>query len=355
MSAAGVGMSALGVEGKPASAAEPSEPLLRVDNLFVHFTTGAGVVQAVSNVSFELFRGETLAVVGESGCGKSSLIRAIMGIEAILDGDVYFDGRPMPRDGAARRALSRDIQMIFQDPEASLNPRMTVGRAITEPLKLHQKLTARERRLALDELLMQVGLDPTLADRYPHELSGGQRQRVNIARALAVRPRVLILDEAVSALDVSIQAQILNLLQELQREFGLSYLFITHDLGVVRHLADRVSVMYLGEIVEEAPTEVLFTNPRHPYSQALLSAVPRLDPRAPRIKLKLKGDLPSALRPPTGCRFHTRCPEAFDRCPREAPAEVTLGAQHVRCFLVAPPEPGNEPRFEAAEPGNGRA
>jgi oligopeptide/dipeptide ABC transporter ATP-binding protein len=326
------------VEAAMSAARSSAEPLLRVDNLFVHFTTSAGVVQAVSGVSLELFRGETLAVVGESGCGKSSLIRAIMGIESILRGDVYFDGRPMPRDGAARRALSREVQMIFQDPEASLNPRMTVGAAVSEPLKLHRELTARERKLALDELLTQVGLDPVLADRYPHELSGGQRQRVNIARALAVRPRVLILDEAVSALDVSIQAQILNLLQELQREFGLAYLFITHDLGVVRHLADRVSVMYLGEIVEEAPTEVLFTNPRHPYSQALLGAVPKLDPDAPRTKLRLKGDLPSALRPPTGCRFHTRCPEAFERCPREVPSEVVLGAQHVRCFLVSPEE-----------------
>jgi peptide/nickel transport system ATP-binding protein len=319
----------------PAASAGDAQPLLRVDGLSVHFHTGAGVVQAVSNVSLKLFRGETLAIVGESGCGKSSLIRAIMGIESIKSGEVHFDGRPMPRDGAARRALSSEVQMIFQDPEASLNPRMTVGGAVSEPLKLHRKLTARERRLALDELLMQVGLAPELADRYPHELSGGQRQRVNIARALAVKPRVLILDEAVSALDVSIQAQILNLLSDLQREFGLAYLFVTHDLGVVRHLADRVSVMYLGEIVEEAPTEVLFTSPRHPYSQALLGAVPRLDPDAPRTRLRLKGDLPSALRPPSGCRFHTRCPEAFERCPREVPSEVVIGAQHVRCFLVS--------------------
>jgi oligopeptide/dipeptide ABC transporter ATP-binding protein len=311
------------------------DPLLRVEHLSVHFTTAAGIVQAVSNVSFSLYRGETLAVVGESGCGKSSLIRAIMGIEAIESGEVHFDGRPMPRDGAARRALSRDVQMIFQDPEASLNPRMTVGGAVGEPLKLHQRLSSAERKQALDRLLLQVGLDPALADRYPHELSGGQRQRVNIARALAVKPRVLILDEAVSALDVSIQAQILNLLSDLQREFGLAYLFITHDLGVVRHLADRVSVMYLGEIVEEAPTELLFTTPRHPYSQALLSAVPKLDPGAPRTKLRLKGDLPSALRPPSGCRFHTRCPEAFERCAREVPGEVTLGEQRVRCFLVS--------------------
>lgn len=311
-------------------------PLLRVDQLRVHFATTAGVVQAVSDVSLELFRGETLAVVGESGCGKSSLIRAIMGIEAIESGQVHFDGRPMPSAGAERRALSREIQMIFQDPEASLNPRMTIGSAVSEPLKLHQQLTTSERKLALEELLLQVGLDPGLVDRYPHELSGGQRQRVNIARALAVKPRVLILDEAVSALDVSIQAQILNLLVELQKQFGLAYLFITHDLGVVRHLADRVCVMYLGEIVEHAPTEALFTNPRHPYSQALLSAVPKLDPSAPRTRLRLKGDLPSALRPPSGCRFHTRCPEAFERCPREAPREVVLGEQHVRCFLAEP-------------------
>jgi oligopeptide transport system ATP-binding protein len=319
---------------------EAAPPLLEIEHLHVHFTTGAGVVRAVSDVSLQLFRGETLAVVGESGCGKSSLIRAVMGIEAIESGQVHFDGRPMPQGGAERRALSRQIQMIFQDPEASLNPRMTVGGAVSEPLKLHQQLSTPERKLALDELLLQVGLDPRLADRYPHELSGGQRQRVNIARALAVRPRVLILDEAVSALDVSIQAQILNLLAELQQRFGLAYLFITHDLGVVRHLADRVCVMYLGEIVEHAPTEVLFTNPRHPYSQALLNAVPKLDPSAPRTRLRLKGDLPSALRPPSGCRFHTRCPEAFERCPREAPREVVLGEQHVRCFLVEPGAPG---------------
>jgi peptide/nickel transport system ATP-binding protein len=317
---------------EPRRDAEP--PLLSVEHVHVHFATGAGVVQAVSDVSLQLFRGETLAVVGESGCGKSSLIRAVMGIEDIHSGQVHFDGRPMPRDGAERRALSREIQMIFQDPEASLNPRMTVGSAVSEPLKLHQQLPAAERKRALDELLLQVGLDPRLGDRYPHELSGGQKQRVNIARALAVKPRVLILDEAVSALDVSIQAQILNLLADLQQRFGLAYLFITHDLGVVRHLADRVCVMYLGEIVEHAPTELLFTNPRHPYSQALLSAVPRLDPGAPRTRLRLKGDLPSALRPPSGCRFHTRCPEAFDRCPREVPRETVLGEAHVRCFLV---------------------
>jgi oligopeptide transport system ATP-binding protein len=318
-------------------------PLLEVSDLFVHFATTAGIVQAVSGVNLALFPGQTLAVVGESGCGKSTLVRAIMGIEPILRGEVRFAGRRVPAGGAERRELCRSMQMIFQDPEASLNPRMTIGDAIAEPLKLHPQVSPGSPDELLEQLLREVGLDPTLRGRYPHELSGGQRQRVNIARALAVRPRLLILDEAVSALDVSIQAQILNLLEQLQAELGLAYLFITHDLGVVRHLADRVCVMYLGEVVEEADTETLFERPRHPYTQALLGAVPKLDPEAPREKLRLKGDLPSPLRPPSGCRFHTRCPEAFEPCPKQAPQAVHLGTQSVRCFLVSEPCGGSAP------------
>jgi oligopeptide/dipeptide ABC transporter ATP-binding protein len=224
--------------------------------------------------------------------------------------------------------------MIFQDPEASLNPRLTIGNAIAEPIQIHRALDRERRRQAVSEIMTQVGIDPALTDRYPHELSGGQRQRVSIARALAVEPRMLILDEAVSALDVSIQAQILNLLAELQQRLELAYLFITHDLGVVRHLSHRVVVMYLGEIVEEAPTEALFTTPRHPYTQALLASVPRVSPDAARVRAPLLGDVPSPLNPPSGCRFHTRCPRAAERCSTTVQPLLDLGSRCARCYLV---------------------
>jgi oligopeptide/dipeptide ABC transporter ATP-binding protein len=285
--------------------------------------------------------------VGESGCGKSTLARTIMGIEHAQRGQLRYAGRPIPEGGRARRELARELQLIFQDPDASLNPRSTIGSAVAEPLVIHRPALSRdERRRTVDGLLRQVGIDPTLFERYPHELSGGQRQRVCIARALSLEPRLLILDEAVSALDVSIRAQILNLLVELQRSLGLTYLFITHDLGVVRYLAHRVAVMYLGQIVEEADTEALFERPQHPYTRALLGAVLRVDADAARPAPGLTGDVPSPLRPPPGCRFHTRCPLAFERCSAEAPPHYELGARRVRCFLVDParPEPEIIPR-----------
>jgi oligopeptide/dipeptide ABC transporter ATP-binding protein len=319
-------------------------PILEVDELHVRFDTPAGTVRAVDGVTLSLFAGETLAVVGESGCGKSTLARAIVGIEQPQRGHVRFAGREMPRERRERRALAQHLQLIFQDPDASLNPRSTIGRAVAEPLLIHRpRLSRGERREAALTVLRQVGLDPALFDRYPHELSGGQRQRVSIARALAVEPRVLILDEAVSALDVSVRAQISNLLVDLQESLGLAYLFITHDLGLVRHLAHRVAVMYLGQVVEEAETEVVFEEPAHPYTRALLGAVLRVAADAPRPAIGLRGEVPSALRPPTGCRFHSRCPQAFGRCSAEPPPHYALPERRVRCFLfegAAIPEAG---------------
>ena len=319
-------------------------PILEVEDLYVRFSTPAGVVRAVEGVSVALAAGETLAIVGESGCGKSTLARTIVGIETRHQGRLRFDGREIPAAGRERRALSRELQLIFQDPDASLNPRLTIGQAVAEPLAIHQPELARgARREAVLSLLGRVGLDPTLVDRYPHELSGGQRQRVSIARALSLKPRVLILDEAVSALDVSIRAQILNLLVALQQDFGLAYLFITHDLGVVRYVAHRVAVMYLGQIVEEAETNALFDEPRHPYTKALLGAVLRVDADAPRPSPGLVGDLlPSPLQPPGGCRFYSRCGEAVPHCATHAPALVELGTRRARCFLV-------DPAFDARE------
>jgi oligopeptide transport system ATP-binding protein len=311
-----------------------SGALLEVEDLAVHFASSAGVVRAVDGVSLSVSRGETLAIVGESGSGKSTLARAILGLEPPRAGRIRFAGTEPNTTPASRRELWRQLQMIFQDPEASLNPRMTIGNAVAEPLEIRHKLRGAERMEAARQQLRQVGLDPSLYDRYPHELSGGQRQRVSIARALAVQPQALVLDEAVSALDVSIRAQILNLLVQLQSELGLAYVFITHDLGVVRYLAHRVAVMYLGQVVELAETHALFTDPQHPYTRALLAAVPELDPGAPRATSRLRGELPSPLSPPLGCRFHTRCPEAFDRCRDEAPALLQLERRSSRCFLA---------------------
>jgi peptide/nickel transport system ATP-binding protein len=325
-------------EGETTSASGPRQHgILEVDDLEVRFDTTGGILRAVDGVSLSLAPGETLAVVGESGCGKSTLARAIMGLERPAHGSIRFDGQAIPRGGGARRALARQLQLIFQDPDASLNPRASVGQAVGEPLEIHQpQLSRRERRQAVEGLLERVGIDPALFDRYPHELSGGQRQRVCIARALSVRPRVLLLDEAVSALDVSIRAQILNLLLELQRTEGLAYLFITHDLGVVRYVAHRVAVMYLGQVVESADTEALFESPAHPYTRALLDAVLHVDADAPPPRARLLGDVPSPLHPPSGCRFHSRCPRAFDRCPVEPPPQFELGTRRVRCFLYDP-------------------
>jgi oligopeptide/dipeptide ABC transporter ATP-binding protein len=311
-----------------------STALLEVEDLSVHFASTAGVVRAVDGVSLSLSKGETLAIVGESGSGKSTLARAILGLETPRAGRIRFAGQQVLGTGAARRELWRQLQMIFQDPDASLNPRMTIGNAIAEPIEIRRRLRGAERVEAARQQLHQVGIDPSLYDRYPHELSGGQRQRVSIARALAVQPQALVLDEAVSALDVSIRAQILNLLVQLQNDLGISYVFITHDLGVVRYLAHRVAVMYLGQVVELAETKALFAGPQHPYTRALLAAVPDLDPNAPRATSSLQGELPSPLSPPLGCRFHTRCPNVFQRCRDEAPALLQLERRSSRCFLA---------------------
>ncbi|HEX6766574.1 MAG TPA: oligopeptide/dipeptide ABC transporter ATP-binding protein [Polyangiaceae bacterium] len=309
--------------------------LLDVKDLDVRFASPAGTVRAVDGVSLELFEGETLALVGESGCGKSTLARAIVGLEAPASGSIAFRGTVLePLPAKSRRALARKLQMVFQDPDASLSPRRTIRDTVGEPFDLHERFDRAERERRVQALLGEVGLDAALAGRYPHELSGGQKQRVCIARALAVGPELLVCDEAVSSLDVSVQAQILNLLLDLKASARLSYLFITHDLGVVRHIADRVAVMYLGEIVEVAPKRELFDAPRHPYTRALLASVPTLEPSGAKPAARIQGDVPSPVHPPSGCRFHTRCPEAFERCPREVPRLYTVGRGVSKCFLV---------------------
>lgn len=311
-------------------------PLIELRDLYLHYPSKPAPVRAVDGVTLDIAPGETLALVGESGSGKSTLARVLVGLEAPTAGSVHFLGEPLPAfPSAARRARSRDLQMVFQDPDASLNPRRTVGSAVGEPLDIHERLGRAERERRIQTLLAQVGLDAALQSRYPHELSGGQRQRVCIARALAVHPKLLVCDEAVSALDVSVQAQILNLLADLKRELGLSYLFITHDLRVVRHIADRVAVMYLGQIVELGPTAQVFTEPAHPYTRVLLDAVPVIHADAPPLAASIQGDVPSPANPPSGCRFHTRCPAVFDRCPKEpGPPLFQLHARRARCWLV---------------------
>jgi oligopeptide/dipeptide ABC transporter ATP-binding protein len=301
--------------------------LLEARGLHKHFPVrrgllgGArGVVRAVDGVDLELRSGETLGVVGESGCGKSTLGRLVLRLLEPTAGTVVFEGRDLGSlDASQLRAARRSLQIIFQDPYASLNPRMTVGQTLAEPLRLHRLARGRERE-RVAELLRTVGLAPEHARRYPHEFSGGQRQRIGIARALAVEPKLIVCDEAVSALDVSVQAQVVNLLQDLQRRFGLAYVFIAHDLAVVKHLADRIAVMYLGQIVETAHKRALFAAPRHPYTRALLAAIPRPQPGGPRERRLVGGDVPSPLAPPAGCRFHTRCPHARLRCREVAPA-----------------------------------
>jgi peptide/nickel transport system ATP-binding protein/oligopeptide transport system ATP-binding protein len=311
--------------------------LLQVERLAKHFAVRrgsfglvSGHVRAVDGVDFELAVGETLAIVGESGCGKSTVGRLVLRLIEPSAGTVRFEGEDLlALSDGAMRARRRRMQLIFQDPYASLNPRMTVGAMLGEPLMLHG-LAAKEsaRRARVSELLDLVGLRPDHARRYPHEFSGGQRQRLAIARALAVEPKLIVADEPVSALDVSIQAQVINLMRSLQRRFGLAYIFISHDLAVVKHIADRIAVMYLGKIVETATTDELFRSPRHPYTRALLAAVPRPDPTAERERSLLEGDIPSALSPPAGCRFHTRCPFVREACRHVEPALADDGTGH---------------------------
>ncbi len=297
--------------------------ILDVRSLYKHFpiTKGfifqkqVGAVRAVDGVSFSIRRGETLGLVGESGCGKTTTGRVILRLQEPTSGEAYFEGRNLFKLAKEDlRRMRRDMQIIFQDPYSSLNPRMTVGDIIGEPLEIHNLARGKEKQRRVQELLEIVGLSPYHANRYPHEFSGGQRQRIGIARALAVNPKLIICDEPVSALDVSIQAQVLNLLEELQKEFGLTYLFIAHDLSVVKHISDRIAVMYLGRIVEVAEAEELFANPQHPYTEALLSAVPIPDPAIRRERIILPGDVPSPVNPPAGCRFHTRCLYAQESC-----------------------------------------
>ncbi|HEY3502650.1 MAG TPA: oligopeptide/dipeptide ABC transporter ATP-binding protein [Actinocatenispora sp.] len=300
-----------------------------------------GRIDAVAGVSFDLRAGETLGLVGESGSGKSTIARTIVGLARASSGSVVFDGTDLTAAGPEElRRRRRDIQMIFQDPYASLNPRRTVRDLVTEGWQIHPDVVPRRRWDAeVADLLERVGLDPAHADRYPHQFSGGQRQRIGIARALALRPRLLICDEPVSALDVSIQAQVLNLLSDLQRDLGLTYLFISHDLSVVRHVADRVAVLYLGTIVEEADRDDIFAAPAHPYTRALLSAVPRLRPWRDTgpAPVPLTGDVPSPAHPPSGCRFRTRCPVAEDRCATDVPVLVPRGGHPVACHLAGDP------------------
>ena len=318
-----------------------SDVILETRGLVKHFPIKQGLfgsrpLRAVDGVDLDLREAETLAVVGESGCGKSTLARLLVGLIRPTHGEVSFAGQSVTHpQGSWAKAMRRDLQIVFQDPYSSLNPRMTVGTIVERPLVIHRMGDQAARSAAVAELFRAVGLPPAFGTRYPHELSGGQRQRVAIARALATRPRLVVADEPTSGLDVSVQAKILNLLKELQRSFGLTYVFISHDMRVVRQMADRVAVMYLGRVVELAPTQQLFERPEHPYTQALLAAVPDIDPTRRRVGPRVEGDPPSPLSPPDGCRFNPRCPFAKDVC-RTAEPQLTLrGAGHeTACHLV---------------------
>ncbi|MED4584776.1 dipeptide ABC transporter ATP-binding protein [Brevibacillus choshinensis] len=319
------------------------QPLVEIKNLKKYFPIRKGMfkktvghVKAVDGLDFTIFKGETLGLVGESGCGKSTTGRTILQLLSPTEGDVLYEGKNLlDMKGAEMRKLRKDLQMVFQDPYASLDPRLTVGELIAEPLQIHQLYQGKERDRRVDELLQVVGLHSYHAKRYAHEFSGGQRQRIGIARALALNPKLIVADEPVSALDVSIQSQVINLLQDLQEQFQLTYLFIAHDLSVVKHISDRVGVMYLGRIVELADKNDLYDSPMHPYTKALLSAVPVPNPLIKKERIVLQGDVPSPANPPSGCTFHPRCSECMDICRTEKPAFQEVNGRYVACHLYS--------------------
>jgi oligopeptide/dipeptide ABC transporter ATP-binding protein len=324
---------------RDAQGATSAPELVRVRGLFKHFPVAASddVVRAVDGVTFEIFKGETLGLVGESGCGKSTVGRCLLRLIEPTRGEISFEGKDVRAlSGKALRSVRAEMQIIFQDPYASLNPRLKVRDIVGEPLVIHGTGTREERRERVAELLRKVGLDPDYMNRYPHEFSGGQRQRLGIARALALNPKLIVADEPVSALDVSVQAQVINLLEDLQAEFNLTYLFISHGLAVVEHISNRVAVMYLGRIVEVASAVELYANPQHPYTRALLSAIPVPDPTRKRERIVLTGDVPTPINPPSGCRFHTRCPDAIPECSQIDPDLREVAPGHTVACIRAP-------------------
>ncbi len=331
-----------------------SDDLLQVMNLVKYFPIKGGILQrtvaqvkAVDGVSFTVKRGETLGLVGESGCGKTTVGRTLLRLTPATSGEVIFDGKNVfTLEGAELKAIRRDMQIIFQDPYSSLDPRMPIGESVAEGLLVHGMHDSRKRNQQVIEMLKRVGLEDYHARRYPHEFSGGQRQRIGIARALALRPKFIVCDEPVSALDVSIQSQVLNLLKDLQREFGLTYLFIAHNLGVVEHISDRVGVMYLGKMVELTDRETLFREPMHPYTKALLSAIPIPDPTVHRERIILPGDVPSPINPPKGCNFHPRCPWAIEKCKVTEPILEELKPGHLAKCWVAKEHIEDEARLQ---------